>query len=224
VIAGLDGYKKGWIAVVDLEDGRTTVRTYLNFKAVVDDRDVTEIVIDIPIGLVKRGSRACDIEARKHLGPKRGSSVFPAPIRAMLAARSWEEACQILFALEGKKCSKQLWGILPKIREVDEEMQPKIQERIREGHPEVCFTMMNAGKAIKYRKTTSPGRDERLALLEKDFSDIRSHLSDVPGSKTDIIDAYACLWTARRVAKGEAVSLPKDPERDERGLRAEIVV
>ena len=39
----------------------------------------------------------------------------------------------------------------------------------------------------------------------------------------DLIDAYACLRTARRVAQGIEVRLPRAPELDERGLRAEIV-
>jgi predicted RNase H-like nuclease len=53
--------------------------------------------------------------------------------------------------------------------------------------------------------------------------DIRRHLSDVPGATIDIIDAYACLWTARRIVNGAAVWLPKDEEFDAKGLRAEIV-
>src|SRR5262249_22667826 len=37
------------------------------------------LAIDIPIGLADRGARRCDVEARRCLGPGRGSSVFPAP-------------------------------------------------------------------------------------------------------------------------------------------------
>jgi predicted RNase H-like nuclease len=223
MIAGVDGYRRGWIAAVERGHGRTAVRTYPSFKALRDDRQLTQIVIDIPIGLLERDARACDIEARRLLGRKRSSSVFPAPIRAMLAARSWEEACQILLELEAKRCSKQLWGILPKIREVDEGITPEVQRRVREGHPEVCFAMMNGGKSMEHPKATARGRVKRLALLEPHFPDVRAHLADVPSSKTDIIDAYACLWTARRIINGEAMSFPTEEERDAKGLRAEIV-
>jgi predicted RNase H-like nuclease len=38
-----------------------------------------------------------------------------------------------------------------------------------------------------------------------------------------IVDAAACLWTARRIA-GRAVNrVPEDPEWDDIGLRMEIV-
>ena len=40
--------------------------------------------IDIPIGLTDSGPRQCDIQARRLLGARRGTSVFPAPIRPAL--------------------------------------------------------------------------------------------------------------------------------------------
>jgi predicted RNase H-like nuclease len=223
MIAGVDGYKKGWIAALDLGNDRTAVRAYPTFRAIRDNRELEEILIDVPIGLLENGSRACDLDGRRLLGHPRGSSVFPAPIRPMLAARTWEEACRILSEIEGHKCSKQTAAILPKIREVDAAMTPELQQRIHEAHPEVCFAMMNSGRAMTYRKTTNEGRLERLRLLERYFPDIRKHLSDVPGAKTDIIDAYGCLWTARRILNGEAVCFPKQEERDAHGLKVEIV-
>ena len=222
MLAGVDGYKGGWIAAVDREVGSTAVTTYASFSLLLGDADLTQIVIDIPIGLLDSGPRACDLAARRLLGPRR-SSVFPAPIRPVLKARSREEACAIWQNIEGKKCPQQLWWILHKIREADEGMTPDLQRRIREGHPELCFTMMNGGRPMSFRKTRRYGRAERLALLEPHFPDIVQHLKDVPGATTDILDAYACLWTARRIKTGLAVSLPQEEERDSRGLRAEIV-
>ena len=64
------------------------------------------------------GRGAADLEARRRLGPRR-SSVFPAPARAVLAAATYEEACALSRAACGKAISKQLFNILPKIREVD---------------------------------------------------------------------------------------------------------
>jgi hypothetical protein len=78
------------------------------------------IALDMPIGLPERGPRACDLEARRLLGPGRASSVFPAPIRPVLVATSYDDACQIRLQVEGKKLSRQAWVIVPKIREVDD--------------------------------------------------------------------------------------------------------
>jgi predicted RNase H-like nuclease len=49
-------------------------------------------------------------------------------------------------------------------------------------------------------------------------------LQGISGARTDIIDAYACLWTARRAAYGKALSLTADTEVDSNGLKAEIIV
>lgn len=77
------------------------------------------IAIDIPIGLSDDGPRACDQLARSRLD-RRKSSIFPAPIRAILDEKSYEAACAHSFRRVGKKISKQTWAILAKIRSVDE--------------------------------------------------------------------------------------------------------
>jgi predicted RNase H-like nuclease len=224
MLVGIDGYKKGWIVAVELRPGETVVRAYPNFRSILDDESLTLIVLDIPIGLLDHGARTCDVEARRLLGRARGSSVFPSPIRSMLDADTWEEACRRRVEQERKKCSKQVAGILPKIREVDREMTPTMQHRVREGHPELCFAMMNQGKPMKFNKRTKEGQEERLSLLLRHFPDISMQLQGISGARTDIIDAYACLWTARRAAYGKALSLTADTEVDSNGLKAEIIV
>jgi predicted RNase H-like nuclease len=42
-------------------------------------------------------------------------------------------------------------------------------------------------------------------------------------ARDDIIDALAALWTAERIARGEARMLPPQPPVDEMGLRMEMV-
>jgi predicted RNase H-like nuclease len=224
MLAGIDGYKNGWVAAIELRPGETVVRAYPNFRSILGDGSITLVVIDIPIGLLDRGARTCDVEARRLLGRARGSSVFPSPIRTMLDADTWDEACRRRVQQEGKKCSKQVAGILPKIREVDEGMTPAAQHRVREGHPELCFTMMNQGKSMSFNKKMKQGQEERLSLLLHHFPDILMQLRVVSGARTDIIDAYACLWTARRVFQGKAVSLTADTEVDRKGLKAGIIV
>ena len=77
---------------------------------------------------------------------------------------------------------------------------------------ELCFAMMNQGKPMKSNKRTKEGQEERSASCFVDFSNI-SRQWTVSRGATDIIDAYACLWTARRVACGKVVSLAADTEK-----------
>jgi Uncharacterized conserved protein len=77
---------------------------------------------------------------------------------------------------------------------------------------------------MKFNKRTKEGQEERLRLLLRHFSDISVQLQGISGARTDIITAYACLWTARRVAYGKAESLAADTEVDIKGLKAEIMV
>lgn len=224
MLAGVDGYKNGWIAAILDDTGRTEVKAYCNFKSLQDDTSLSLIVIDIPIGLPEIGARACDEEARKCLGRLRASSVFPAPIRAMLLARDWEDACRLRTERDGKRCSKQVAAILPKVREVNEAMTAYLQRRIREGHPEVSFFTMNRERPVTSKKKTTQGISERLALLVPFFPDIRRNLQVSPRILwVDILDAYACLWTAKRITTNQSKSFPKDRIQDGVGLTMEIV-
>jgi predicted RNase H-like nuclease len=223
MLAGIDGYKRGWVAAIEVRPGETVVNAYPDFKSILDDETLTLIIIDIPIGLLEHGARTCDVAARHLLGRARGSSVFPSPLRTMLEAGTWEEACRRRVEQEGKKCSMQVAGILPKIREVDQSMTPAMQQRVREGHPELCFAMMNEGKPMRFNKRTQHGQVERLNLLLSHFPDITMHLGTITGARTDILDAYACLWTAGRAANGKAMSLTLETEVDGKGLKAEII-
>lgn len=224
MLAGIDGYKNGWVAAIEVRPGETVVKVYPHFRSILDDGNLTLVVIDIPIGLLDHGPRTCDVEARRLLGRVRGSSVFPAPIRSMLDAGTWEEACSRRDETESKKCTKQVAGILPKIRDVDEGMRPAVQHRVREGHPELCFTMMNQGKPMSFNKRTKQGQEERVTLLLHHFSDLHMQLRRVSGAVVDILDAYACLWTARRMIQGKALSLTAETEVDKKGLKVEIIV
>jgi predicted RNase H-like nuclease len=187
------------------------------------------IALDIPIGLPERGARDADLEARKLLGQPRGSSVFPAPIRAVLHAGSYQAACQTRAQVEGKKMSLQAWAIVPKIREVDDLLlaDPSLQARVREVHPEVCFYYLAQGRPMRHSKKRRAGREERRALLEQEFGPcVELALAEaraLGSGKDDMLDAFAALWTAERIARGLSVTLPASPPTDSFGLRMEIV-
>ena len=180
--------------------------------------------VDIPIGLSDNESRQADGAARRALSPLRASSVFPAPVRATLAAKSYEEACALSFAACGKKLSKQTYAILPKIREADQAMTPERQERIVEVHPEVSFCALNKMQPLAHSKKSPSGAQQREQLLAKVFEvDLACKAVREGVWLEDFFDACAAAWTARRLARGEAERLPPGPPVDKRGLRMEIV-
>ena len=101
---------------------------------------------------------------------------------------------------------------------------PAHQAWVFEVHPEVCFWHLAGGKPMVFRKTQGEGREERLRLLSDLFPEIRSHLQKRPTGVTvdDLLDAAAaavstCRWLTDDVAR------VCELERDDRGLRVEIV-
>jgi predicted RNase H-like nuclease len=155
--------------------------------------------------------------------------VFPAPIRPVLAARSWEEACAIRSRVEGKRMSKQAWGIVDRIRAVDGELRARacLRQRVREVHPEVAFQGWN-GAPLPSGKRSPPGREQRRRLVDRYFGPaayeaVRARFLVRDVAHDDILDAFATLWSAERILRGTSRSLPERPPIDRCGLRMEIV-
>lgn len=225
---GVDGCRNGWIAAVD--EGLGGAPRCERFERLSDLMRIAPsvVAIDVPIGLLERGKRECDPLARQLLQGRR-NSVFTAPIRPVLTARTYEEACSTRFATEGKKLSRQAYGILCKVVEVDEALRahPTWRPHVREVHPELCFYHLNEQRPMSHPKKRRQGRDERLVLLRREFGGaVDSELARVRGlgcKPDDIIDAFVALWTARRIETGVAVRLPADPPRDEFKLPMEMV-
>jgi predicted RNase H-like nuclease len=224
VAAGVDGCRGGWIAAGRLARGDITIRFVESFGELLKVWSAATIAVDIPIGLAECSARSCDGLVRSRLGPRR-SSVFPPPLRPALHARDYSEACALTRACCGKAVSAQAWNIFAKIAEVDRLIDPLLQDRVLESHPELCFTMMNAGRAAAHRKKSEAGKAERLALLEQHVPrSMEAAAVKRPSgcASDDLIDALAVLWTAERHLRGQALPLPMEPERDQRGLRMEI--
>jgi len=227
MIAGVDGCKGGgWIAAVDLSGGATEIRGPFSFLDLLRQNDLKLIVIDIPIGLFDMGWRECDLAAQELLKPLRDKSVFLVPARSVVEASSYEEAKRLSREIHGKAPSMQAYSIFKRILDVDNEMTPSLQKRVREAHPEVCFAEMNGRKPLHTKKKDAEGQAERLGVLRPHFHDISKQVEAFGrrGLISDVIDAYACLWTARRVQQSLAYSLPSRPQRGSRDLIAEIVV
>lgn len=231
LICGADGCRGGWVALVENLDTRE-----ISWRVVPTLRDLAigksppqVIALDVPIGLPDEGSRACDKEARKHLGRGRMSSVFPAPIRPVLQASTHAKASAAGAAVDGRRLSIQTWAIIPKIREVDKFLRAEtsLRARVREVHPEICFYFMAGRRPMQFSKRRRAGRDERRSLLVTEFGDVVGRaLGDrrsLGCAAHDLLDAFAALWTARRIAKGKAITLPSLPPRDRYGLPMEMV-
>lgn len=225
-LAGVDGCREGWLCI-DERDGELTWRIFSTFKELLDALPTATIVaVDIPIGLSDAGERPVDPIARKLLRAPRSSSVFPVPIRSVVQETDYRTACQKHWAVDGRALSKQAFAILPKIREVDGLLgeRPGLQARVREIHPEVCFAIWNNGSAMKHRKSDPLGRAEREQLIDGAWPGQRQRILDELGGDyefDDVNDAFAALWTARRIFSGTAKVLGPQP-LDRHGLRMEM--
>ena len=230
VVCGVDGCAAGWVAVWhDLGSQRVWWQVIPSLREIARSTPPPAVIgIDVPIGLLPAGARECDREARRRLGFPRSASVFPAPIRPVLGASSQTEASAIRRAVENKGMSVQAFGIVPKVREIDEALRPDATLRAvtREVHPELCFAAMNGGRPMAHSKKDAEGRAERVAVLKEHFGDvIDSAMASKPKGcqYDDLLDAFACAWTAARIVRGEAEVIPKNPPLDEFGLPMEMV-
>lgn len=229
VIAGVDGCADGWVCVLE-HGAQVSVFVVTSFTKLIEQlTSAVVIAIDVPVGLTDKGARLCDLEARRLLGAPRASSVFAAPVRSALAGRTYAEVCEAHYRADGRRISKQAFAILPKIKEVDDVLsaQPALQDRVREVHPEVCFAVWNGGRAMQYRKSRADGRTEREALIDAVWPNmrvrLRQELRPFRCEADDLNDAFAALWTARRISNGVALVLPRTAPKDRLGLRMEML-
>lgn len=220
-VAGIDGCRGGWLAATVDHSGIAWAWTR-DVASLVRDRRADAVAVDIPIGLPDVGTRSCDREARRLLG-RRGVSVFPAPLRPVLACPSYAEARALLAARGGPSMSAQAWGIVAAVRAVDDVVTRDDEARVVEAHPEVAFCLMGGGPGLPGKKTTA-GVAMRLRLLAGWRPDVLDVLASAPAEAglDDAVDALACAWVAQRWVRGEATVLG-DGARDERGLVMRIV-
>jgi predicted RNase H-like nuclease len=227
--AGVDGCRGGW--VVARIDGRSLaeVRVVATFaEAALTTNAARLTLVDIPIGLPsaeRRRDRLCDRIARENLGP-RASSVFPVPCREAVWAADYTSACEHNQSILGWRLSKQSWGICPKIREVDALLRlvPRLQKRIRETHPELCFRLLNGGRALDHPKRSRAGLEARRALLVNRIPNLEASLRRIRGARSDdVLDAAAAAVVARLASEGRVATAPLAPETDACGLVMEIV-
>src|SRR5262245_59939095 len=213
MIAGVDGTRSGWVAVL-CEDDLSSAHAVCLDRLTDLPRRLRVVAVDIPIGLSEKGRRQADQLARRALGPRR-SSVFPTPVRAVLGARSWKEACIRNERADGRRVSKQTFAILPKISEADAFVRsvPWARRTLYEVHPELSFATM-AGGPMSHAKKSAAGGVERLAVSSAmfgpgAFDNARGHVRGHGVAWDDLADAFALAWTAARIRKAVAKPHPE---------------
>ena len=212
-VLGVDGWRGAWVAA--RLDGRSVSLSVLpDVRAVLAVPDVEVIGIDMPVGLSDDGARACDVAARRRL-PGAASSVFPAPVRPVLAASSYAEACAVSIRARGKSLSLQTFGLVPSIRSLDDALGDPPDPRVREIHPEVSFRALDA--RVTDRKASGQGKAQRLRALQQ-VMDVEHALATAPTRVPviDALDACAAAWSAQRIAEGRAAFVG-DHRPDSRG-------
>jgi predicted RNase H-like nuclease len=231
--AGVDGCAKGWFVVAFPDLGEPSFGVFPDAGALRREHAGAELIcIDVPIGLRDEGDRerVCDTEARNLLG-ERASSVFPVPCREAVYAATYRKACDINEHLAGKRLSKQTWGIVPRIRQVDELLlgDEAARARFREVHPELCFWALAGGRPMRYPKRTEQGYLERANVLEfvhpGAYDIIARALDAFPRSavaRDDVLDALSAAVTAL-AGPGNLATIPVHPETDARGLPMQMV-
>jgi predicted RNase H-like nuclease len=186
---------------------------------VLDYRPGFEVIaLHAPVGLLdedRSGGRTCEQDIRNLLGPRRGAGIMPSPSRRLVVKGPDE--------LE--RLSAVTKVMLPRYREVVEEILPYRQRSVFEVHPEASFFQLNDDVPLRYSKNTIHGRNERRELLERRFPGVERVLgARIRGIRIrHLIDVAACLWTTRRIVSRAIVRLPIDPEWDSEGVRMEIV-
>ena len=202
LVAGVDGYRKGWIVVSLDPSGDVEVSKHADFVEVLHSR-AQVIAVDIPIDPAGIGGRPTDAAARAFVGARRASSVFPTPPREALQARTFAEACDVARRITGKAISQQAFALGRKILEVHERAAE--DERVIEMHPEVSFCAL-AGSQLVESKHTPEGLSRRRELLEGAGIRLPGAVPGVP--EADLLDAAVGAWTAARFASGKAVAVP----------------
>jgi predicted RNase H-like nuclease len=213
-VLGVDGWRGRWVGA--LLDGRTVGLVDLpDARAVLAVPGVEVVAVDMPIGLADDGPRACDVAARARLG-RAGSSVFPAPVRAVLGTDDYAEARRIsVAATGGTSLSAQAFQLVRSIRSLDEALGDPPAGHVVEVHPELAFRALDP--AVTDPKGTARGLAQRLAAL-RPVMDVDAALLAAPPRvpAVDALDACAAAWSARRVADGAAECVG-DGSRDARG-------
>ena len=204
--AGIDISRGAWVAVVIDDDGLVGAhyaKTLTELSVVLAQVDT--ITIDVPIGLSDTTVRACDSQARHHLGVRR-SSLFMTPIRAALEAETHAQASAINRAATGQGISIQAYGLRHKIAETHQFLAESALT-LYETHPETAFAVLN-GAPFATAKNTWAGMRQREQLLRQNGIVLDDCLpAGAKAGVDDMLDAAVAALSAKRIANAKALTL-----------------
>jgi predicted RNase H-like nuclease len=202
VVVGADASPHGWACVALLDGAFFEAQEVPDVGTMLLRWPEAEAFgIDIPIGLPLAGPRRADLAARRFV-TKRWASVWLTPRRELLETE-WAPGLGI---------SKQAHGMRHRIKQVE----AAGDHRLCEVHPEVTFAHLGGSVTICPKRTWQ-GLQQRLDLLRDNGISLPSLPMLV--APDDLVDAAAVAWTAVRIARGVAVTLPDDPEPGEPVIR-----
>ena len=217
-VFGIDGCKAGWILAEEIHKNELNVTLFKSLSQLeILTKNEATVGIDIPLQIHDKGFRKADSEARALL-KSRASSIFSAPAKKTLLAKTYKDACEVNFSVCGKKISKQTWFLFKKIKEARSLFCKKENYlKLYEVHPELSFMAMNNMKVLEYGKKTIEGFNFRYRLLKQvfplfDFREIRAKFKKKDVADDDILDAVAVLWSTQKIIDKIASYVPKDPE------------
>jgi 8-oxo-dGTP diphosphatase len=227
---GVDGCKGGWIAAL-LNQGNLIIDKFNHINDIVNKYPYfDEMFVDMVIGLPSSKDHIRpDTYARKII-KERTSTIFPAPCRQAVYARTVSDAYEENESVLGKKFTPLTVGILSKIRELDSYLQnnQRYKNVIKESHPEVCFARLN-GKTMLSKKSQIEGIEERINLLRKyipelSLTKLTTLQKCLKCNIDDIVDALCLAVTANIAAQGYFEIIPENPMSDETGLLMQMVI
>jgi predicted RNase H-like nuclease len=223
VVAGSTPFNDKWLVASAKIAGSTFApeppKVYDTFLEVMSERPAFSIiVINVPIGFLdspEMGARTCDLQARALLR-RRGTAVHNAPSRAVFEGR---------VEMNESRLDAVTRTMMPRYREVAHEMSPYRQRIVYEGHPELSFFQLHKDTPLTRSKVATEGKEERRVILHDKIRGSERYFADgvVAAPQKHVYDAFALLWTARRVFGHAAKRIPVEPEWDSEGLRMEIV-
>jgi predicted RNase H-like nuclease len=197
-VAGVDGCRAGWVAVVLDDDDPPTGVVRPTFDALLAAIGPCRcIAVDMPIGFPAPGlGRAADRQAQELLGPAR-SRVFPTPPRDALLAPDYAAARMLEPSL-----SAQSYALRGKILELDASGPPA---GVIEVHPDLAFALL-AGEPLAPKKGWS-GFARRRALLAASAVALPEALAGGDAGVDDVVDAAGCALVARLHVAGRTRAL-----------------
>ena len=204
-MAGIDGCRGGWVAVLWKDDGPAWIllaRNFGEFGPLL--AGCARILVDMPIGLptTERPVRTCDQAARRRLGWPRSATVFSPPCAEAAGAADYATALRKNRAVTGRGLSRQAYGLGPKILEVARALEgwPPHEVRPAESHPELCWQALFPDRTLpsKHKPEGVRERLDLLAFLLGPPGERRPRqVAGVGWGQADLADAAVLAWAAR---------------------------